>query len=136
MTANFYFYSGFTLTVWNQMIFASLLYAYYSSPVKERVFQKDVSYVPKNICKSNHFNQQMFLIKLYLFTFFPLHPLCIYRNYLINRYPHQRLLFSFCANARAFLKSSWFGLPLFIPPKYLRKTLVLNPLQLNSSTMR
>ena len=38
----------------------------------------------------------------------------------------------FDANSAAFLKSSLFGLPLFIPPKKLRKLLVLNPLQLNS----
>jgi len=39
------------------------------------------------------------------------------------------------ANSSAFFRSSAFGLPLFIPPKNLRKLLVLKPLQLNSPTM-
>jgi len=46
---------------------------------------------------------------------------------------NQVLCFTkFFANSSAFLKSSLFGLPLFIPPKYFRKLLVLKPLQLNS----
>jgi Leucine-rich repeat (LRR) protein len=39
------------------------------------------------------------------------------------------------ANSSACLRSSLSGLPLFVPPKYLRKLYVLKPLQLNSPTI-
>lgn len=44
-------------------------------------------------------------------------------------------IFSFPAKVSACLRSSTLGLPLLIPPKYLRKLLVLKPVHWNSSTI-